>query len=220
MLHNFFAAPDFLALLRFWDRVRAASGVAVWDGDFAIVPAELLPNLIVAAWSPVPVYRYVGRECADRFGADPTGLPVLETLGGAYGRYIRTLGDEVIERRAPIFSASVLEVGDEVTVTGRLFAPFAAAPAAAPSMVMSVQLFSRAAFKPNAVGRSGFVNENQRLLIAGVPEVCARLDEARRYHHLARFVSARPQASEWDDVARHLASGALVALTPFRDDDG
>jgi len=75
MLHNFFAAPDFLALLRFWDRVRAPSGVAVWDGDFAIVPAELLPNLIVAAWSPVPVYRYVGRECADRFGADPTGLP-------------------------------------------------------------------------------------------------------------------------------------------------
>src|SRR5258708_22958662 len=100
MLHNFFAAPDFIALLRFWDRVRAASGVAVWDGDFAIVPAELLPNLIVAAWSPVPVYRYVGRECADRFGADPTGLPVLETLGGAYGRYIRTLGDEVMERRA------------------------------------------------------------------------------------------------------------------------
>src|SRR5260221_5051819 len=99
MLHNFFAAPDFLALLRFWDRVRAPSGVAVWDGDFAIVPAELLPNLIVAAWSPVPVYRYVGRECADRFGADPTGLPVLETLGGAYGRYIRTLGDEVMERR-------------------------------------------------------------------------------------------------------------------------
>src|SRR5258708_20206493 len=105
MLHNFCAAPDFVGLLRLWDRVRAASGVAVWDGDFAIVPAELLPNLIVAAWSPVPVYRYVGRECADRFGADPTGLPVLETLGGAYGRYIRTLGDEVMERRAAGASA-------------------------------------------------------------------------------------------------------------------
>jgi hypothetical protein len=126
----------------------------------------------------------------------------------------------VIKRRAPIFSASVLEVGDELTVTGRLFAPFAAAPAAAPSMVMSVQLFSRAPFKLNAIGRSGFVNESQRLLIADVPEFCARLDEARRYHHLARFVSERAQASEWDDIARHLTSGALVALTPFRDDEG
>jgi hypothetical protein len=48
--------------------VRAPSGAAVWDGDVAIVPAELLPNLIVAAWSSVPVYRYIGSECTDRFG--------------------------------------------------------------------------------------------------------------------------------------------------------
>jgi hypothetical protein len=220
MLRHFFAAPDFLALLRFWDSVRAAAGVAVWDGDFAIVPAALLPNLIVVTWVPVPVYRYIGSECAHRFGADTTGLPVLETLGGAYGRYISALGDEVIQRRAPIFSASVLAVGDELTVTGRLFAPFAAAPAAAPSVVMSMQLFSRSAFKLGAVGRSGFVSESQRLLVAGVPEFCARLDEARRYHHLSRFVSARAQASEWDDVAHELASGILVALTPFHDDEG
>src|SRR5260221_12825608 len=119
MVANFCAASDFLALLRFWDRVRAPSGVAVWDGDFAIVPAKLLPNLIVAAWSPVPVYRYVGRECADRFGADPTGLPILETLGGAYGRYIRTLGDEVIERRAAAISRPPLPVWAERGETSR-----------------------------------------------------------------------------------------------------
>jgi hypothetical protein len=218
MLRHFFAAPDFLALLRFWDSVRAPSGAAVWDGDVAIVPAELLPNLIVAAWSPVPVYRYIGSECTDRFGADLTGLSVLEGLGGAYGRYIGALGDEVIERRAPIFSASVLQVGDELTVTGRLFAPFALPQAAAPNAVMSVQLFSRSAFKLDAVGRSGFVNESQRLLIVDVPGICARLDAARRYHYLARFVPARAKASEWDDIARDLAGGALVALTPFRDE--
>jgi len=220
MLRHFFAAPDFLALLRFWDSVRASSGIAVWDGDIAIVPAELLPNLVVATWVPVPVYRYIGSECAHRFGADTTGLPIRETLGGAYGRYISGLGDEVIQLRAPIFSASVLEVGDELTVTGRLFAPFAAAPAAAPSVVMSVQLFTRSAFKLSVVGRSGFVNESQRLLIAGVPEFCARLDEARRYHNLARFVSTRAQASELDDIVHELASGVVVALTPFRDDQG
>ena len=55
MLRHFFAAPDFLALLRFWDSVRTLSGVAVWAGNLSIVPAELLPNLIIAAWSPVPV---------------------------------------------------------------------------------------------------------------------------------------------------------------------
>jgi hypothetical protein len=168
----------------------------------------------------VPVYRYIGSECVHRFGADPTGLAVLETLGGAYGRYISALGDEVIQRRAPIFSSSVLAVGEELTVTGRLFAPFATQPTAAPSVVMCVQLFSRAAFKLGVVGQSGFVNESQRLLIAGVPEFCARLDEARRYHHLARFVPARAQASEWDDIAHELATGVLVALTPFRDDEG
>src|SRR5260221_4451400 len=132
MLHNFFAAPDFLALLRFWDRVLAPSGVAVWDGDFAIVPAELLPNLIVAAWSPVPVYRYVGRECADRFGADPTGLPILETLGGAYGRYIRTLGDEVIERRAPLLSARAPASRGRGGGPRRLVSPLAPPPPRAP----------------------------------------------------------------------------------------
>jgi hypothetical protein len=76
MLRHFFAAPDFLALLRFWDGLRAPSGVAVWDGDLAIVPPGLLPNLIVAAWGREPVYRYIGRECVHRFGADPTGSPV------------------------------------------------------------------------------------------------------------------------------------------------
>jgi hypothetical protein len=220
MLRHFFAAPDFLALLHFWDSVRAPSGVAVWDGDVTIVPAELLPNLVVAAWTPVPVYRYIGSECTDRFGADPTGLNVLEGLGGAYGRYIRGLGDEVIERRAPIFSASVLQVGDGLTVTGLLFAPFALPHGAAPNAVMSVPFFSRSAFKRDAIGRSGFVSESRRLLIVDVPGICARLDAARRYHHLARFVPARSKASEWDDIARDLASGALIALTPFRDDRG
>ena len=52
--------------------------------------------------------------------------------------------------------------------------------------------------------------------LASAPGICARLDAARRYHQLARFVPARAKASEWDDIAQDLASGALVALTPFR----
>ena len=217
MLRHFFSSPDFLTLLRFWDTGRSPSGGAAWDGDLARVPPELLANLIVVDWRGEPRYRYIGGECVSRFGGDPTGRSVVATLGGAYALYIRSLGDEAIARREPVFSACLFEVGDELMVTGRLFTPFAEGGADEPTTIMSLQLFSRAGFKLSAVGPSGFVNESQRLLIAGVPELCGRLAEARRYHHLARAVPSLPQAAEWADIARDLSRSALVALQPFRE---
>ena len=217
MLRHFFAAPDFLALLRFWNDSRSESGPAVWRGDLARVPSELRPNLIVVDWPDEPRYRYVGSECVARFGADTTGQSVIAALGGAYADYIRSLGDEVIARAQPIFSASVFEVGDELILTGRLFTPFTDGTSERPTMVMSLQLFGGSKFKLNAVGRFGFVNESQRLLIAGVPEVCQRLDEARRFHHLAHAVPSRAQAREWAAIASDLSRSALVRLQPFRE---
>jgi hypothetical protein len=217
MLRHFFAEPDFLTLLRFWNDSRTASGRALWKSDLALVPSELLPNLIVVDWLGEPRYRHVGSEFIARFGADPTGQKLAPTLGGAYADYIRSLGDEVIARGEPIFSASIFEVGDELMTTGRLFTPFTNDAAAAPGMILSVQLFSRADFKLSAVGRVGFVNESQRLLLADVPLLCDRLAEARRYHHLARLVPSRPQAGEWADIARGLTRSAIVALQPFRE---
>jgi hypothetical protein len=217
MLRHFFSAPDFLNSLRFWDASRTAPGNAVLHDDLSRVPFGLLPNLIVADWSPEPRYRYVGRECVSRFGADPTGRPLVAALGGAYARYIRSLGDDVLARREPIFSSCIFEVGDELMVTGRLFTPFARAVSDELTIIVSVHLFSRAAFKLSDVGRSGFINESQRLLITGAPEICQRLDEVRRYHLLAGAVSSRAQASEWAEVANNLSRGALVALPPFRE---
>ncbi|HEX3500557.1 MAG TPA: hypothetical protein VHT04_14660 [Stellaceae bacterium] len=217
MLRHFFAAPDFFSLLRFWDANRAPSGLVAWNDDLARVPSELLPNLIIVDWVGEPRYRYIGSECVDRFGDDPTGRPLVATLGGAYANYIRSLGDETLARREPIFSACIFEVGDELMVTGRLFTPFAEPGADEPTIIVSVHMFSRAAFKLSQVGRSGFVNESQRLLIAGVPEVCEQLDKARRYHRLARAVPGRVQATEWADVARKLSRTALIALRPFRE---
>jgi hypothetical protein len=217
MFRHFFAAPDFLALLRFWDGSRLVSGHAVWNGDIALVPAELRPNLIVADWLATPRYRYVGGECVSRFGADPTGQPVLPTLGGgAYTSYIGSLGDDVIARELPIFSTSVFEVGDELMVSGRVFTPFSDGEGKAPGIILSLQLFSRTAFTLNAVGGSGFVNESRRMLIAGVPELCAQLEEARRYHRVARAVAGRAQSAEWTDIARRLSRDALITLQPFR----
>ncbi len=218
MLRHFFAAPDFLALLRFWNHHRSGpAGPAIWGGDVTSVPGELRPNVIVADWVGEPRYRYIGSECMARFGVDTTGQSVVAALGGAYAAYIRSLGDEVIARREPIFSASVFEVGDELILTGRLFTPFSDGTSDKPTIIMSVQLFGGAEFKLNVVGRFGFVNESQRLLIAGVPEVCRRLEEARRLHHLARAVPSRAQAREWAAIARDLSQSALVALQPYRD---
>jgi hypothetical protein len=217
MLRHFFSAPDFFNLLRFWDANRAATGLVALNDDLAHVPSELLPNLIIVDWGDEPRYRYIGSECVSRFGDDPTGRPLVATLGGAYANYIRSLGDETLARREPIFSASIFEVGDELMVTGRLFTPFAAAGADEPTIIVSVHLFSRAAFKLSAVGRSGFVNESQRLLIAGVPEICRQLDKARSYHRVARAVPGRVQATEWAEVVRKLSRSALVVLRPFRE---
>lgn len=217
MLRHFFSAPDFLNLLRLWEQSRTAPVCPAWNNDLTVVPLDLLPNLVVVDWAGGPRYRYVGSECISRYGDDPSGRPLAVTLGGAYAKYILSLGDETIARREPIFSASIFEVGDELMVTGRLFTPFVSAGAGEPDIIVSVHLFSRAAFKLSTVGRSGFVNESQRLLIAGVPEVCQRLEEASRYHHLARAVPGRQQAAEWADVARRLSGSALVALRPFRE---
>jgi len=101
-------------------------------------------------------------------------------------------------------------------VSGRLFTPFSDAPDKPPGLIVSVHLFSRTAFKLSAVGGSGFVNESRRMLIPGVPELCAQLEAARRYHHVSRAVASRAQSAEWAEIARRLSHDALIALQPFR----
>ena len=44
----FFADPDFLALLEFWETLRAGRALPDWDGDMAAFPRSLLPNLIIS----------------------------------------------------------------------------------------------------------------------------------------------------------------------------
>jgi hypothetical protein len=217
MFSNFFDAPDFLSLLAFWEQSRDARGLARFaDGGQSRIPADLLPNVIVADWADEPRYRLVGSECKMRFGIDTTGQPVFGILEGIYADYIRSLGDEVVRRAAPIFSASVFEAEGEVMLTGRLYAPFATPDATAPDMLMSVQLFSEARFKLSAVARAGFVTETERLLIVGVPELCRLLEEARRYRLLAGIARARRETTRWDEYARDISGRVLVPLAPFR----
>ena len=98
---SMFAAPDFLQTLRFWDRSRLGSGLAVWDGALSEISAELLPNLIIADWHGEPTYRHFGRECVQRLGHDPTGQAVFDVIHGAQAGYVRSLVEDSLARRAP-----------------------------------------------------------------------------------------------------------------------
>jgi hypothetical protein len=215
MLRNFFAAPDFLGLLRFWERSRIGDGIADWNGEPSQIPAPLLPNIVILDELQNPRYRYVGSECARRFGDDTVGRTVAAVLKGAYREYIRSIIDDTMRRRAPVFSASVLQVETEIIIAGRLFAPFPSHRAAEPSIIASAHFFTDSRFLLREIGGSGSVLETERLLIAKVPEVCARLEEARRYHHLSGVTPDRALASEWDKIASELGKRALMPLETF-----
>src|SRR5260221_2452771 len=143
MSNHFFAAPDFLELLQFWDASRGGRLLPDWSGDIAVIPAPLLPNLIVSDRRAEPfTYLYVGANCVQRWGSDPTGKPLYDTLKGAHRDYIKSLGDEAMARQAPIFSAAVYQHDPErMVMTERIYAPFTYQGSAQPEMMMTLQLF-------------------------------------------------------------------------------
>jgi hypothetical protein len=213
MATDFFAEPDFLRLLRYWDESRKGRALPEWDGDLFRIPEELLPNLIVSERRPEPRYRYVGAECERRWGGGAmNGRAVYNVLRGGHGAYVRSLGDEAIARRTPIYSAAIYRLGDDLIVTGRLFAPFAFDGSEAPQVIMALQLFRGADRKLDRLGAAGFVDETARQMIVAVPALCDRLDEARRLHHFARRPRRDALAEEMASLARDLAGNVLVDL--------
>jgi hypothetical protein len=213
---QFFAEPDFLALLRFWDDSRKGGALPQWDGELGAIPEALLPNLIIEERGPEPVYRYLGAELTRRWGEDVTGHRLYgDVLKGAHGQYIRSLDEDAAQRRAPIFSAAVYQMGDDLLMTCRLFAPFAAPGAGEAGFIFALQLFAGPEFPLPGVGRTGFVDELQRQLIDAVPALCDRLEQARRYHHMARRIHQRELAQELEAIARDLAGESLVPLPLF-----
>jgi len=213
MTSPFFAVPDFLELLQFWDAERKGRPLPEWQHDMARVPPLLLPNLIVSD-RPAATYLYVGSECVRRWGGDPTGKRIYdEVLSGAHSRYIKSLGDEAMARRAPIFSAAVYQPDStNVIMTGRLYAPFAIPGSQDVRILLTLQLFRGSEQKLQEVGLRGIVHEIRRDMIAMVPELCSRLAEARRYYQISRHVQQRSLAQEIDAIARDLTGSALIPL--------
>jgi len=217
MPNQFLANSDFLTLLRFWDDCRIGRDVPEWSGHFSQIPAVLLPNLIISERRPDPVYLYVGDECARRWGGDVTGrLMYDEVLTGAHARYIRSLEDDVIARRAPIFSAAVYGLNEaDLVLTGRLFVPFAEEGATKPCFIMALQLFRGSELKLSTLGVDGFAEEIERQMIAAAPMLCQRLERAHHYELASRSILRRELAQELAKIADELSGDALVPLPCF-----
>ncbi|MBI3513086.1 MAG: hypothetical protein HY060_03340, partial [Proteobacteria bacterium] len=183
---HFFADPDFLEMLLFWDASRGSRSLPDWSGDLAVVPRTLLPNLIISDRRGEATYRYVGAECIRRFGSDPTGKPAYgDILRGAHARYLQSVSEEALTRRAPIFSAAVYQPDPaNLIMSGRLHTPFTYRGSAGPNFIFAVQLFKGS---DRVVARTeGFVHEIRRDLIAQIPELHSRLEDARRAYQISR----------------------------------
>lgn len=216
MAERFLAEPEFVRLLRFWVDCRGARSVPEWDGDLGHVPRSLLPNLIITERRPDPVYRYVGPECVSTLGSDPTGRRIYEeVLRGAHNRYIRSVAEDTLARRAPIFSAAIYRAREELLTSFRLLVPFTDPGATATRFIFSLQLFAGSYVKLAALADGGFVDELERRLVLGVPEICARLEQARRYHLLAGRIHQDVLARDLAAMAKELAGDALLALPVF-----
>jgi hypothetical protein len=97
-------------------------------------------------------------------------------------------------------------------MTGRLFTPFTYRGSAEPTAMVTVPLIQGSLGTLNQIGASGVVHEIRRDMIAMVPELCTRLEGARRYYQLSRHTHQRTLAQHIDGIARELAGSALIPL--------
>ncbi|MBI3513088.1 MAG: hypothetical protein HY060_03350 [Proteobacteria bacterium] len=217
---HFFADPDFLELLQFWDASRGGRPLPDWSGDIAVIPHGLLPNLIISDRHAEPVYLYVGAECVRRWGSDPTGRRIFsEVLTGAHRRYIQSVGDEAMARRAPVFSTAIYQGTGAMIMTGRLYAPFTYRGSTDPLMMFTLQLFKGSERKLREIGIGAIVHEIRRDMIAEVPDLCTRLEDARRDYQISRHTHQRSLARDIERIARELTGTALIPLPCIEEPD-
>ena len=218
---HFFADPDFLELLQFWDASRGGRHLPDWSGDTAVIPRGLMPNLIISDRRGEPTYLYVGPECIKRWGGDPTGKRIYtEVLTGAHLRYIKSVGDEALARRSPVFSTAIYQPDAvNLIMTGRLYAPFTYRGSSEPLMMFTLQLFKGSERKLREIGLGAVVREIRRDMIAQVPDLCTRLADARRDYQISRHTHRRSLARDIEHIARELTGSALVPLPCLEEPD-
>jgi hypothetical protein len=210
----FFADPNFLGLLEFWETQRGARALPDWDGDIGAFPRNLLPNLIVTDRRGESVYRFVGAECVRRWGSDPTGrLAYGDVLSGSHARYLRSLGHDTMTHGAPVFSTAVYQPNPvDTLMTGRLHMPFTYQGSRRACILVTLQFFRGSEAELREIGIRGVVHEIRRDLIASPPELCARLAEARRAYQISRHTHQRTLVQDVDTLVTELTGRVLVSL--------
>ena len=83
--------------------------------------------------------------------------------------------------------------------------------------MFAVQLFKGS--DRTVAGNHGFVHEIRRDLIARVPELHARLADARRAYQISRLTNQRTLVEDVDAIADELAGSALVPLPCHEEPD-
>jgi len=218
---QFFADPEFLELLRFWDASRDGRALPAWSGDVAVIPRTLLPNLVVADLRGEATYAYIGAECMRLWGSDTTGKRIFaDVLRGAHHRYVKSLFDETVARRAPLYSTAVYQPdAANLIMTGRLLTPFTIGASAAPNVLLTLQLFRGSEHLLSRVGVSGIVDEIRRDIITDVAALCARLEDARARYQVVRHTHGRTLVQDVDTIAHELSGGVLVPLPCLEEPD-
>jgi hypothetical protein len=158
----------------------------------------------------------VGEACIHRWGEGVTGCRIFgEVLSSAYARYIRSLELDTITRRAPIFSEAIFELGNDMMMTGRLFAPFTRHGSDGASVVFGLQLFNGPPVPLAEISRAGFTSEIQRQIIVAAPGLLAQMEKARHYYQLSRHAHQNELTEMLARISRETIGASLRPLPTF-----
>jgi hypothetical protein len=97
--------------------------------DPAELPAPMLPYVFMVDLSGDPPrwrYRLIGTEIVARLRVEPTGRFLDDVLGTKYCHYLDALNGDVLVRKHPIYTETLLHGEDgNVLLTKRLLVPLA-----------------------------------------------------------------------------------------------
>jgi hypothetical protein len=204
------ADAESLALLRFWTQSRGAADLPEWS-DVSQLPVELLPNVAVTHRRPQSVFIYAGSEILRRWGGGITGAEVYsEVIRGEHAAYLRSLGNDAVQARKPVFSAALFSQpgAPARTMIARLYAPFSYRASAEPTVIVGLQIVERET--EINLREAVFEEEVDRRAVgdpAGVAERLAPLRAARR--------DGRVEDTAVTSALARLQGSALITLTRF-----
>src|SRR5258708_4786471 len=133
---------------------------------------------------------------------------------------MRSIREAALSQSAPVFSAAVYQPNPAVLVmTGRVHTPFTYRGSTEALMMFTLQLFKGADGALDWRGAEGFVHEIRRDLIARVPELHTRLEDARRAYQISRHTHQRTLVQDVDAIAGELTGSALMPLPCYEEPD-